>query len=91
MVSQGMEFFFKTIPAQVFDKLYELGKPDLAKFSEGLGAKAYNVHSPAEAKAAMKAAIMDADKSHRPQVIVAHIDFAFEPPYYNPLYFPPTP
>ncbi|MFN0032375.1 MAG: thiamine pyrophosphate-binding protein [Flavobacteriales bacterium] len=90
MVSQGMTHFYPNIKAPVFDKLYQLGAPDLVKYSEGLGAKAYRVKTTAEAKKAIADAVKDADKNKIPQVIVVDIDFTPEPPYYNPLYAPPA-
>ena len=90
MVSQGMDHYFPGTP-KVYEKLYELGNPDLVKYAEGLGAKAYQVKTTKEMKAALEKAINDADTTNRPQVIVVDIDTTLVPPYYNPLYVPPAP
>ncbi len=89
MVSQGMNHFFPGTP-KVYTEIYELGNPDLVKFAEGLGAKAYRVNNPAQAKTALQKAIKDAKANKCPQVIIADIDALPVPPYYNPLYAPKT-
>lgn len=89
MVSQGMNHFApdKKQPA-VWDKLYELGNPDLALFARSLGADACTVSSPRELEEVMPDVLKRANKDHAPQVIIAHINTASVPPYYNPVYGP---
>jgi acetolactate synthase-1/2/3 large subunit len=87
MVTQGMDHFKGGEPA-IWRELYSLGKPDLAKYSEGLGADAYTVSDPEEFRTALRRALKGANENKRPQVIVAEINRAAEPPYYNPLYAP---
>ncbi|NEU10391.1 thiamine pyrophosphate-binding protein [Flavihumibacter sp. R14] len=92
MVSQGQEQFFpdKGDPG-IWEKLYELGSPDLTKVAEGLGADAYLVNDPRELKDLMPSVLKLANQEGRPQVIVANINRASVPPYYNPLYAPAKP
>jgi len=92
MVSQGQEQFFpdKEDPA-VWEKLYELGSPDLKKFAEGLGADAYQVSDPKELQTLMPSVLKLANEQKRPQVIIAKINRKSVPPYYNPLYAPAKP
>jgi acetolactate synthase-1/2/3 large subunit len=89
MVSQGMNHFApdKTQPA-VWDKMYELGNPDLALFARSLGADAYTISSPKELETLMPDVLKRANKGHVPQVIIAHINTTSVPPYYNPVYGP---
>ncbi|MEO8795776.1 MAG: thiamine pyrophosphate-dependent enzyme, partial [Daejeonella sp.] len=89
MVSQGMEQFFpdKNNP-QDWDKLYELGNPNLVKYSEGLGADAYEINDPEEFKTKFPEILKKANEDHRPQVIIANINRKSVPPYYNALYAP---
>ncbi|WP_293002085.1 thiamine pyrophosphate-binding protein [Nevskia sp.] len=89
MVTQGMSILHPdpTDP-KVYDGLYGLGKPDLVKFAEGLGADAHGIDSPDDLAAVMPAVLKAAAKG-RPQVIVARIDRKQVPPYYNPAYLPP--
>ncbi len=82
MVSQGMAFFYPQTPGH-FKDLYRLGNPDLKKYAEALGADACDVHSPAEMRAALSNAFLQATERRKPQVIVAHIDPGPLPPYYT--------
>lgn len=84
MVSQGMTHFYGRDLAR-WKQLYALGNPDLVAFSEGLGAEAVKVTTPAEARAALIRAV-ERGAEGIPQVIVAKINPDAEPPYYNPLY-----
>lgn len=86
MVSQGMAHF-KGRDEAVWRELYSLGNPDLVKYAQGLGADACSIDDPASLAEALAAALKGAEKG-RPQVIVAEIDCAACPPYYNPLYMP---
>lgn len=92
MVTQGMDYYMpdKKEP-DVWSRLYPLGNPDLVKFSEGLGAEAYAVHSPAALEKLMPKVIKRANKEGLPQVVIAHINKKAVPPYYNPLYLPARP
>lgn len=81
MVSQGMNVFFPD--AEAWNRYYDLGAPDLVRYSEGLGADACRVTSPAEMDAAFTRAILAADAERKPQVIVAEIDRSEIPPYYQ--------
>jgi acetolactate synthase-1/2/3 large subunit len=88
MVSQGQAHFFKNEgPQQEWSELFDLGKPDLVKYSQGLGATAYEATNPAELKKALLQAIEESGKGI-PQVIIAPIDKTSVPPYYNRLYKP---
>jgi acetolactate synthase-1/2/3 large subunit len=82
MVSQGMKVLFPSNHSD-FSKLYRLGNPDLRKYSESLGADAFDVHSPAEMRDALAAALLQSEMSRKPQVIIAHIDKTPLPPYYS--------
>ncbi|WP_026897633.1 thiamine pyrophosphate-binding protein [Daejeonella oryzae] len=92
MVSQGMDQFFpdKEHPGE-WEKLYELGSPDLKKFAEGLGADAYSIDEPEELNKIMPSVLKLANEQNRPQVIIANINRKSIPPYYNPLYAPSKP
>ncbi len=87
MVTQGQEQYFpdKKDP-DIWEKLYSLGNPDIAKIAEGLGADAYTVNSTAELKKLLPKILKSANKGRKPQVIVANINRTRVPPYYNPLY-----
>lgn len=89
MVSQGMQFF-KPDPKDpdVWSKIYELGNPDLAKFSESLGAEAHTVNNPKELEQVMPKVLKRANTDGVPQVIIANINRSAVPPYYNPIYGP---
>lgn len=89
MVSQGMEHFLpdKDNP-KIWHELYELGNPDLKKYSEGLGADAYEINSPDEFTKIMPTVLKRANKDQVPQVIIANINKQAVPPYYNPMYPP---
>jgi acetolactate synthase-1/2/3 large subunit len=82
MVSQGMKVLFPQNTSD-FRQLYRLGNPDLKKYSEALGADAFDVHSPAEMREALETALRQAQINRKPQVIVAHIDKTPLPPYYS--------
>ncbi|MDO8768406.1 MAG: thiamine pyrophosphate-binding protein [Burkholderiaceae bacterium] len=82
MVSQGMEKLLP--PAAQWDDYYSLGRPDLAMFSQGLGANAITVAHDQGTDAfrlALKQALLDADQHARPQVIVVRINTEVAPPY----------
>ena len=83
MVSQGMRHFMPDgqDPA-AWQHYYDLGAPDLAAFARALGADACDVTTPEEFRTALARALTRAN-AHRPQVIVAHIDRAEIPPYYQ--------
>lgn len=83
MVSQGMQYLYPD-PNDVWDELYRLGKPDLVKFAEGLGADAYHVTCPSEMEAIMPAVLDKANNQGRPQVIVARINQKSIDPYFPP-------
>ena len=89
MVSQGMQHFMPdTKDPDGWAKLYELGNPDLIKFSEGLGAEAYTVNNPKELEKIMPKVLKRANTDGVPQVIIANINRGPVPPYYNPIYGP---
>ncbi len=88
MVSQGMQYLYPD-PADVWNHLYRLGKPDLVKFAEALGAEAYHIGSPAELEAIMPGVLEKANAKNRPQVIVARISQESLNPYFPPK--PPAP
>jgi acetolactate synthase I/II/III large subunit len=90
MVSQGMNQFFPD-KTGVWRDYYSLGQPDVARFAQALGADAYNVRSVEDMQHALSAAITAAGTSGAPQVIVAHIDTAQIPPYYQDPGFTPPP
>lgn len=82
MVSQGMEQLLP--PASQWNDYYQLGRPDLAKFAEGLGAHAVTVTHEQGTQAfreALQHALDDAARHHRPQVIVVRINTQVAPPY----------
>jgi acetolactate synthase-1/2/3 large subunit len=87
MVSQGMEHFMHGDP-QTWKTMFSLGDPDLAQYAAGLGADSYTIDDPQAFRSALREAVEAARTRKRPQVIVAKIDTAAEPPYYNPLYAP---
>lgn len=89
MVSQGMEHFIpdKNNP-DIWHELYELGAPDLVKYSEGLGAEAYTINSPEEFTKTMPVVLDRANNHNVPQVIIVNINKQAIPPYYNPMYPP---
>ncbi len=81
MVSQGMGELFP--PSASWKQYYDLGAPDLVKFSEGLGAQAVEIRrdqGPSAFGAALHAATRQAG-ANRPQVIIANINTAAMPPY----------
>lgn len=82
MVSQGNAHFMHD-PG--WDNYYKLGDPDLCKYAEGLGAEAYRARSPDELREHVKSAIRNADKNHKPQVVVVDINRDEVPPYYQDI------
>lgn len=88
MVSQGMQYLYPD-PNDVWNHLYRLGKPDLVKFAEGLGADAYHINSSAELEAIMPGVLDKANAKNRPQVVVAKINQKSLNPYFPPK--PPAP
>ena len=90
MVSQGMaQFFPDHADPGVWNELYEVGSPDLVKYSEGLGADAYAVDEPDELKKLIPFILEKANQANKPQVVIVNIDPKPVPPYYNPLYATP--
>jgi acetolactate synthase-1/2/3 large subunit len=88
MVSQGQAHYFpEEGPRSEWKDMFDFGSPDLKKYSEGLGAKAYDTSSPEELEAALKTAVAESAKG-QPQVIIMHIDAKAVPPYYNDLFTP---
>ena len=88
MVSQGMEHFKPDDSnPDIWRRLYELGDPDLVKYSEGLGADAYEVNAPSEFAEVMSK-VLEGSENGKPQVIVVNIDREPVPPYYNKMYGP---
>jgi acetolactate synthase I/II/III large subunit len=90
MVSQGMQYLYPT-PDDIWNDLYRLGKPDLVKFAEGLGADAYRIDSPAALEAIMPTVLDMANNQGRPQVIVAAINQQSIDPYFPPKPSTPEP
>lgn len=91
MVSQGMAQLLP--PAQDWDGYYQLGRPDLVKFSEGLGARATAVSHEQGSDAAARAiadALACAQATSQPQVVVVRIDTRPAPPYGWPRLTPPS-
>ncbi|HEY7318261.1 MAG TPA: thiamine pyrophosphate-binding protein [Candidatus Binatia bacterium] len=85
MVSQGMNAIFgKPENADSWTNYYQIGKPDLIKFAEGLGADAYTVESVSDMKRWFPKVLRNADSKKKPQVIVARIDTKEMPPYSYP-------
>jgi acetolactate synthase-1/2/3 large subunit len=85
MVSQGNAHFMPQPPLPSWDDYYKLGNPDLCEYARGLGADVYKVDSPEEMKAALRAALKNAEEQSKPQVIVVNIDTQEVPPYYQPI------
>jgi acetolactate synthase-1/2/3 large subunit len=63
------------------DPYFSLGDPDLVKFSESLGARAYEVTKPGQLAELLPRVLRRADEERLPQVIVCRIDFREVPPY----------
>ncbi|WP_239470093.1 thiamine pyrophosphate-binding protein [Archangium violaceum] len=63
------------------DSFFSLGDPDLVRFSESLGARAYEVTRPGQLTRLLPEVLRRADEERRPQVIVARIDYREVPPY----------
>ena len=80
MVSQGMNQFFPD--PTVWTHYYRIGRPNVVQFALALGADAYEVANPDDARRVLPEAIRNADVRRKPQVIVARINTAEEPPYY---------
>ena len=72
-----------------YDEAYSLGKPDIAKVAEGLGADVVDVNKPADLQKVWPNVVGRAN-SGRPQVIVAHVDPKAAPPYWSPPYWQKT-
>jgi acetolactate synthase-1/2/3 large subunit len=99
MVSQGMDFFMgredpatRRVPNDIakWKAMFNLGKPDLVRFAEGLGAAARLATSPAELARALSAAVAGAEQGI-PQVVIAQVDPGPVPPYYVEVPPPPPP
>lgn len=91
MVSQGMAQLLP--PAQDWTDYYQLGKPDLALFARGLGARATQVshgQGPDMVAKALADALACAAATSQPQVIVVDIDTRPAPPYGWPRLTPAT-
>jgi acetolactate synthase-1/2/3 large subunit len=86
MVSQGMGYLYPnpTDPPDVWGDMYQLGNADLMLFAEGLGADAYEIHSPAQLKEQMPTILQRANVENRPQVIVAKINKTSLDPFFPP-------
>lgn len=84
MVSQGMEVLFHE--PGLYDHSYRLGKPDLAKVAEGLGAAVTMVNKPSDLSAAWPDVVRGANRG-LPQVILAIVDRTAAPPYYSPPFW----
>ncbi len=92
MVSQGMNHFAPDSKKPgVWEKLYEIGNPDIAMFAKSLGADTYAINSPKDLEKIMPKVLSRANTDHVPQVIIANINRKPMPPYYNPIYAPPKP
>jgi acetolactate synthase I/II/III large subunit len=90
MVTQGMTYLYPDAKdPDVWDHLYQLGNPDLVKFSEGLGADAYLIEDPAQLTALMPTILDRANNHNKPQVIVARINRTSLDPFFPPR--PPAP
>lgn len=83
MVDQGMNAFFPD-PGGLWKDYYAIGRTDLARFAQALGADAYDVRDAGDFERAWGRAI-EGSSAGRPQVIVAHIDTTQIPPYYQPM------
>lgn len=82
MVTQGMNRFLPDSTPFA----YPLGKPDLRKVAEGLGAGAYDVAQADDFVPAWNAALTGAARG-QPQVIVVKVDPQAAPPYWDPPYW----
>lgn len=96
MVSQGMAQLLP--PAEDWTDYYDLGRPDLVQFAQGLGAQAVRIARDQGAfhlAQALQAALACAQSEGRPQVIVVDIDTRPAPPYgwprLEPAGDPPVP
>jgi acetolactate synthase-1/2/3 large subunit len=83
MVTQGMQQFF---PKRNWQGEYALGAPDLVKYSEGLGADAYEVNKPEDLEEIMPTVLKRANEDGVPQVVVINVDPHLIPPYYLDIY-----
>jgi acetolactate synthase I/II/III large subunit len=82
MASQAMAVQFP--PAAPWSDYYKLGSPDLARFSEALGARAVTVarsQRPSMLRKELRHALRRAKADRQPQVIVVEIDPVPAPPY----------
>ncbi|MET0404129.1 MAG: thiamine pyrophosphate-binding protein [Cystobacter sp.] len=79
MVNHGEHAQDTTVPLE--DEFYGLGDPDLARFAESLGARAYTVDGPGQLQALLPEVLRRADELGQPQVIIARIDHREVPPY----------
>jgi acetolactate synthase-1/2/3 large subunit len=84
MVSQGMEILFHE--PGVYEDSYRLGKPDMAKVAEGLGAAVTTVKKPSDLSDAWPDVVRGANRG-QPQVILAIVGRTAVPPYYNPPFW----
>nr|WP_255512228.1 thiamine pyrophosphate-binding protein [Planktothrix sp. FACHB-1355] len=80
MISQAMNQYFPE--PSVWKNYYQLGKPDLVKFAEGLGADAYEVRTQAEMRLVFAEALSKADTNNKPQAIVVYINTEEIPPWF---------
>ncbi len=90
MVSQGMNQFFPDASGG-WNDYYALGKPDIARYAQALGAEAYNVSSVEDMQHALGAALRASALDVKPQVIVVHIDAQQIPPFYQDPGLKPSP
>ncbi|MFB2919855.1 thiamine pyrophosphate-binding protein [Aerosakkonema funiforme] len=79
MIGQAMNQYFPE--PSVWKNYYQLGKPNLAKFAEGLGADAYEVRTLEEMRLVFAKAISKADTNNKPQAIVVYINTEEKPPW----------
>ncbi|WP_223646200.1 thiamine pyrophosphate-binding protein [Corallococcus sp. EGB] len=79
MVNHAEHMQDRTCPLE--DEFYGLGNPDLERFAESMGARAYTVNGPGQLDALLPEVLRRADETGQPQVIVAHIDYREVPPY----------
>ena len=84
MVAQGMKMLFPEDGS--YEDAYRLGKPDLRKVAEGLGADAIEIDRPADLRDAWPR-VVEGAQSGRPQVIVTHVDPTAAPPYWSAPYW----
>jgi len=68
-------------PYSIDDSFYALGKINIEKLAESLGACAYSAYNIGDVTECLKAAFSAANSQRRPQVIVAHVDHRECPPF----------